>query len=340
MHLAILIINDREVYTLANPEEIISVCEKTWAEFARGKVINPARLSLNLGEEGEWPGLSAFMNAMPAYVDWLNVVGLKWVGGFWNNRRVGLPFISAVILLADPHNGIFKALIEGSIVTSLRTAAQTAIGIRYLARKDSKVVGIYGAGTQARYHIYLLSRIYPYLKYIICGTREETIQRTIDILEEKFKVKATIHIAKKPEECALESDIIVTLTTSRQPFLKPEWIKEGHLIAALGSYQELYDEAIKKANKIVIDHIEQALRRGCLKKLVEKGELTEKDIYATIGEIIIGLKHGRESNDEIILFVPIGTGMLDVAVAELIYRKALENHMGKYVILVTDKRLH
>jgi ornithine cyclodeaminase/alanine dehydrogenase-like protein (mu-crystallin family) len=85
----------------------------------------------------------------------------------------------------------------GSVVTSLRTAAQTAIGIKYLARKDSKIVGIYGAGTQARYH-YLLSRIFPHLKFIICGTREEAIQRTIDILEEKFKVKATIHVAKNP----------------------------------------------------------------------------------------------------------------------------------------------
>ena len=138
----------------------------------------------------------------------------------------------------------------------------------------------------------------------------------------------------------MESDIIVTLTTSRQPFLKPEWIREGHLIAALGSYQELYDDAIKKANKIIVDHIEQALRRGYLKKLVEKGNITEKDIYVTIGEIIIVLKRGRENNNEIILFVPIGTGMLDVAVAEIIYRKALENRAGKYVILVTDKRLH
>jgi len=335
-----LILNDREVFNLLSPKEVVEACEKTWGEFALGKVVNPAKLGLDLGERGQWPGLSAFMNAMPAYVHWLRTAGLKWAGGFWNNWRIGLPSISAIIALIDPYNGMFKAVMDGSVITSLRTAAQTAIGIKYLARKNSKVVGIYGAGTQARYHIYVLSQLYPHFKFKLHDIREESIERTLDLLERKFKVKADIEVVKKPEECAVEADVIVTLTTAQQPFLRPEWVRKGQLIAALGSYQEVYDEVIKMADKIVVDHKEQTLHRGALAKLVEKGEITEKNIYATIGEVVAGLKHGRESDEELILFIPIGTGMLDITAAELAYRKAIENRVGTYVTLILDKDIH
>ncbi|MEM2021148.1 MAG: ornithine cyclodeaminase family protein [Zestosphaera sp.] len=340
VHFATLILSDREVFTLVTPREVVDVCERTWAEFALGRVINPAKLGLDLGDTGNWPNLSAFMNAMPAYIHRLDVAGLKWAGGFWNNWRTGLPSVSAIVLLIDPHNGVFKAIIEGSVITSLRTAAQTAIGIKHLARKNIETVGIYGAGTQTRYHIYVLSQVFPHLKFRIYDPREEAVQRTLDLLDRKFRVKATVDVAKRPEECASDVDVIVTLTTAQKPFLRPEWIKEGHLIAALGSYQELYDDVIRMTSKIVVDHKEQTLHRGCLAKLAERGEITEKNFYAAIGEITAGLKPGRESDKEIILFVPIGTGMLDVATGELAYRKAVESRVGTYMILLTDKELH
>jgi len=335
-----LILDDREIFDLITPKEVVEACEKTWAEFALGRVLNPPKLTLDLGETGNWPRLSAYVNAMPAYADWLKVAGLKWAGGFFNNWRVGLPTISAVVLLIDPYNGMFKAIMEGATITALRTAAQTAIGIKHLARKDAKSVGIYGAGTQARYHIYVLSHMYPNITFKIYDIKEEAIKRTLDLLERKFKVEANIEVCKEPKECATDVDVIVTLTTAQQPFLKPEWVRKGHLIAALGSYQEVYDGVIKAADKIVADHVEQVLHRGCLKKLVERGEITEKNIYASIGEIIAGLKPGRENPDEMILFVPIGTGMLDVAVAEIVYRKAIERGAGTLITLVRDKELH
>jgi ornithine cyclodeaminase/alanine dehydrogenase len=274
------------------------------------------------------------MNAVPAYVDWLKVAGLKWAGGFWNNWRTGLPSISAVVLLIDPYNGMFKAIMEGATITSLRTAAQTALGIKYLARKGASSVGIYGAGTQSRYHIYVLSQMFPNMTFKIYDVREDAIKRTLELLESKFRVKANVEVCKEPKDCTADVDVTVTLTTAQQPFIKPEWVRKDHLIAALGSYQEVYDEVIKTADKIIVDHREQTLHRGCLKKLVERGEITEENIYSTIGEVIAGMKPGRESMDETILFIPIGTGMLDVAVAEIAYRKAVEKGAG---VLVSRK---
>ncbi|MEM2988951.1 MAG: ornithine cyclodeaminase family protein, partial [Candidatus Bathyarchaeia archaeon] len=104
----------------------------------------------------------------------------------------------------------------------------------------------------------------------------------------------------------------------------------GHALLALGSYQEYHPEAIKKADKIVVDHVEQALHRGAIKPLSERGEITAKNIHATIGEIIAGRKSGRTNGDEVIFFVPIGMGMLDIAVADIAYKRALEKGRGSY----------
>ena len=321
-----LLLSKKDIEELLTMEEVIEVTEKTYRGFGEGKVVNPAKLGLDLGESGKWPNYNAFMNAMPAYIGWLDTAGLKWAGGFWDNVKRGLPSISAMILLIDPKTGIFKAVMEGAYITALRTAAQTAVGVKYLARKDSKIVGIYGAGTQGRFQALALSNVMKIDQLKIYDVRKEAIEKYVEDISDK--ISAVIVPARTPEEAA-DADIIVTVTTSKTPFLRSEWIKEGTLIAALGSYQELYDNTIKKADKIVVDHIQQCLHRGALKALVEKGELNENDIYATIGEIVAGKKVGRVSDNEIILYIPIGTGALDVTVATIAYEKAQKKGMGQ-----------
>jgi len=320
-----LLLSKSDIEELITIDDVIKVVEKTYKEFAEGRVINPPKLSLDLGESGAWPNYNAFINAMPAYVGWLDIAGLKWAGGFWDNVKRGLPSISALILLVDPRTGIFKAVMEGAYITALRTGAATAVGVKYLARKDSKIVGIYGAGTQGRFQALALSKVMKIEQLKIYDIRKEAMERYIKEMSSKLNTEITpVDI---PEEAA-DADIVITVTTSKIPFLKSEWIKEGTLIAALGSYQELCDDTIKKANKIVVDHVQQCLHRGALKTLAERGEINENDIYATIGEIVAKKKPGRTSDDEIILYVPIGIGALDVAVAALAYKKALEKGVG------------
>jgi len=336
----ILVLSDKNVFDLLSPAEVIEICEKTWSEYTFGKVINPSKIILDLGEKGKWPGLLGSIHLMPSYVHWLSVAGFKYVGVFPNNKILGRSSISAIVILISPHSGELKAIIEGSILTSLRTAAQTAIGIKYLARGNPKTVSIYGAGSQARYHIYVLAHIYPSLSFKIYNRSIDTLERTLHVLKRKFKVEANIEVVRDPEKCAMDADVIVTVTSARDPFLRPEWVRKGQLIVSLGSYQEIYDDVIKMADKIVVDHREQAFHRGCLAKLAERGEITDKNIYATIGEIIAGYKTGRESDDELILFVPTGTGMLDVATAELAYRKAIGAGIGNHITLQQDIDIH
>lgn len=307
-------------------EEVVGAVERTWSEYALGRVVNPSKLGLDLGESGVWPGYNGFMNAMPAYVGWLDTAGLKWAGGFWNNVSLNLPSIRGMIILIDPRTGEFRAVLDGSLITALRTAAQTVVGIKYLATKEFKSIGIFGAGTQAQHHTRMFSQFFPSKEIRIYDIRKEALQKTVREIVDKVNLK--IVACDQPQGCS-RADVIVTLTTAKRPFLRAEWVREGHLIEALGSYQEVDPDAIRKADKVVVDHPEQTLHRGALRMLAEKGEMTEKDIYATIGQIIAGLKLGRENDREIIFFEPVGTGMLDVAVATVAYRKAVEKGLGK-----------
>lgn len=321
-----LLLSNIDVGSLVTFEDVVDAVERTWAEAAFGRVVNPPKLTLDLGESGTWPGYNAYMNAMPAYVGWLDSVGLKWAGGFWDNILKGRPSISAMILLVDARTGRFEAVIEGSLITALRTSAQTIVGIRYLAKKDLRSIGIYGAGTQARYHILMISKFFPSVKILLYDTQKGLAK---DLLTKiKKEVNLDMYQVEQPMACS-EADVIITLTTSKTPFLRGEWIRKGQTIAALGSYQEVYPEVIAGSDKIIVDNIQQSLHRGALKILSDKSMITEKDIFATIGEIVAGQKPGRERDEEVIFFEPIGTGMLDVAVATIVYNKAIQKGVGE-----------
>jgi ornithine cyclodeaminase/alanine dehydrogenase len=131
-----------------------------------------------------------------------------------------------------------------------------------------------------------------------------------------------------PEQAA-ESDAVVCVTTARDKFLRDDWIRPGMTVLALGSYQECEDELILKADKIIVDHVEQCLHRGALRDVHAAGRLTERNLHATIGEIVAGKKPGRTSPTERILCVPLGTGAMDIAVATMAYRRALERGLGQ-----------
>lgn len=319
------LLSNQDIKRVLNPKGVVETVEKTWAEYGQGRVLNPAKIILDMGEESDgWPHYNSHMDAMPAYVGWLDVAGLKWVGGFGNNQSKGKPYLSGMVLLIDPTNGSFKCVMDGTEITSQRTPAQSVVGIKYLAKKHAGTIGIFGAGTQALYHIRLIKAIFPSMRIKVYDPLEGVAEK---LRSEMSHEKVDIRVSTCMEECA-DADVIITLTTAKSPFLKSEWVKPGSLILLLGSNQEAFPETIMKADKIFVDHIQQTLHIGALKVLAMQGKITEHDIDATIGEIIAGLKPGRTSDNEIILFTPIGTGMLDIAVAEQAYRALVKEEIG------------
>jgi ornithine cyclodeaminase/alanine dehydrogenase len=307
-------------------KDVVEIVENTFRGMGDGTVVNPTKAALDLGEAAPWPPYKGFMNAMPAYVGWLESAGLKWVGGFRDNAARGLPFITAMTLLVDPTNGQFLAVMDGALITNLRTGAQTAVPLKYLHGGRRIRIGLYGAGAQGRTAARAIAELFEVERLAVYDIRREAAEAFAR--EMQMVLPGRIAVVESPEEAA-DSDAIVCVTTARDKFLKAAWIRPGMTVLALGSYQECEDALVLAADKIIVDHVEQCLHRGALRDVYSAGRIAEENVYATIGDVVAGKKPGRASAAERILCVPLGTGAMDVAVATVAYRRALERGLGR-----------
>ena len=297
-----LLITQEQVKSLLDMPTVLKIVEQVYRSHGEGKVIMPTKITLDLGEGRPWPPYKGFMNAMPAYLGDVDIAGIKWAGGFQDNYKVGLPYISAMILLINPKNGAFIAAMDGAHITAIRTGAASAVCAKVLARKDASVLGIIGAGIQGRMHLRAFHQVFKLREVRVFDIKEGVAEK----YREEMTAELGLNILPKKsyQEVVEGADIICTVTIGDEPMVKKEWLKKGSLVISAGSYQELEPEVVLSADKIVVDHWGQASHRGELAKLVEAGKIGEKNIHAEIGEILSGKKKGRERDDENILAVP------------------------------------
>lgn len=326
MDQATLLITQEQIKSLLDMPSAIRIVEEVYRSHGRMKVLMPPKITLDLGESRPWPPYKGYMNAMPAYLGDAEIAGIKWAGGFQDNYKIGLPFITAMILLINPKNGAFVAIMDGAHITALRTGAASAVCAKYLARKESSIVGIIGAGVQGRTHLRALHHLFKLKDVRVIDVKEGTAEA----YAREMKIETDLNISpKKSYRDVVEgADIICTLTTADEPMVRKEWLKKGSLVISAGSYQELDSKVVLSADKIVVDSWAQTSHRGELARLVEAGQLGEKNIHAEIGEILAGKKKGREREDEDILAIPIGLGSLDIGCAFEVYQKAVEKKIG------------
>lgn len=316
-----------EVKRLITMDDVIQSVEKTFCGLANGTVINPTKVTLDLGESAPYPPYEGFFNAMPAYIGYQDVAGIKWVGGIAGERKkAGLPFICGIIILANPRLGKFLAVLDGAYITDLRTGAQTAVALKYIFTDKNKLkISIFGAGMQGRTQVLAISKCFDIEELRVYDVSSQASERFKKEMQEV--VKGEIIICKEPKDACC-GDAVICVTQAKESIIKADWVKEGTVIFPMGSYQEVENAVIEQADMIIVDHVGQALHRGALKDLNQQGKITEKDIAATIGEITNGsVKLGDISNKRIIC-VPIGTGAMDVAVAGIFYERAIAQGLG------------
>ncbi len=321
-----LLLSRKEVEGLLTTQEVLESVEKTFQGMGEGTVVNPAKAGLDLGESSDYPPYKGLMNAMPAYVGWLDSAGLKWVGGFRDNPGRGLAYISSMMLLIDPQTGQFLAVMDGTAITNLRTGAQGAVALKYLHDGPAIRLGLYGAGVQARAQTQAISGVFRIEALTVYDIRREAAEAFSR--EMAPAVHGKIRVVGAPADVAADSHAVICVTQSNAKFFRESWYRPGMLLLPLGSFQECEDECILGADKIIVDHVGQCLHRGALKELSEAGRIGERNIHATIGEIVAGKRPGRTSRSERILCVAIGTGAMDVAVATVAYRRARERGLG------------
>lgn len=320
-----LLLNKETIKKLIDMNDAIKAVENTFKGIGEGAVINPAKVTLDLGETSSWPPYKGFMNAMPAYVGWLDSAGLKWVGGFLENRERNLPYLTGIILLIDPQTGKFICVAEGSFITDIRTGAQTAVALKHILSKKEIKIGLYGAGAQGHSQVEAISHVFNIKKLLVYDIKREVSNRLVEDI--KNCIKGEIEIVDTPE-LAADADVVISVTQSKDKFIKEDWIKPGTILFPMGSYQECEDGCILHADKIIVDHVEQSLHRGALRFLNKQGKLTEKDIYTTIGKIVSGENQKIISDQERVICIPVGTGAMDVAVATIAFRRAKKQQLG------------
>jgi len=321
-----VLLSQSDIESVLTMKDVIDICDKTFVGFGEGTTICPAKVGLDLGENASYPPYEGFMNAMPAYVGWLDSAGIKWAGGMLGERKkLGLPYITSLIMLINPRVGNFTAIMDGALITNWRTGAQTAVALKYLHRKQSIRIGLYGAGMQGHTQTMAIAELFDIEEVNVYDIHTPAAEQYKQDMQEI--VKGSITIVGHPQEAA-GGDAIISVTQSKDKFIQDSWIAPGTIVFPMGSYQECEDDLILNADKIIVDHIDQCLHRGVLKELADRQMIGRKDIHATIGELAAGRKGGRNSADERIVCVPIGTGAMDVAIATVVLGKACERHLG------------
>lgn len=317
-----------EVESVINMKDVVESVDRTFKGLGEGTVINPTKVTLDLGENAPYPPYEGFFNAMPAYIGYQDVAGIKWVGGILGERKkAGLPFISGMILLANPRLGTFKAVMDGAYITNLRTGAQTAVALKHIFKnRKSLNIGLYGAGMQGHTQTEAIAEVFDIGKLYVYDVYKPSA--------EKFKadmagtVKGEIILCDDPKTPTEDVDAVITVTQAKDGFLKAEWIKPGTVVLPMGSYKETEDEVILQSDAIVVDHVGQALHRGALKTLADEGKLTPDSITTTIGDLALGSYDLGDVSDKRILCLPIGTGAMDVAIAQIAYERMTAKGMG------------
>ncbi|MDP2931288.1 MAG: ornithine cyclodeaminase family protein, partial [Chloroflexota bacterium] len=281
----ILILDSRQTEELLSMREALSVVENAFRLEARGKTIMPPKLYLTL------PQYQGDFRAMPAYID--DSAGLKWVSVYPDNWKYGLPTVIATILLCDPVTGRLLAMMDGTYLTSMRTGAAGGVAVKYLARQDSSVIGIIGAGTQARTQLWAISEVLPAIKEVkVYDKRPEASQKYAEAMEARLKLKVR---AVATIEAAADADIVVAVTPATTPVIRKQHIRSGTHINAIGAdakgKEELEPEILKTA-KLIVDNIVQAAHSGEINVRISQGVITVEDIYGTLGDVVTQRKKG------------------------------------------------
>jgi alanine dehydrogenase len=328
--LGILILGDGEARALLTMRDAIEAVEEAFIEKTLGKVQTPLKTFLFYEK---YNGDHRFM---PAYLEKLDIAGVKIVNTHPENRRkYGLPTVAGIIVLADPETGKLLAIIDATWITVMKTAAASAVATKYLARDNAEILGLVGAGLQAIAHLEALVLVMKIKEVKVWSRTRETVEKFIQNMTKQYsKIKFTA--AQNVREAVENSDVVATITPSRQPIVMPDWMKPGTHINAMGAdaprKQELSSEILRKA-KIVVDDLEHCSHSGEINVPLAQGQISKHDIYGEIGEIILGRKPGRTSADEIIVFASTGVAIQDIAVAELVYRKAVMRGFGTKIDL-------
>jgi ornithine cyclodeaminase/alanine dehydrogenase-like protein (mu-crystallin family) len=303
--------------------EIVEALEVAFGEKGTGQVEMPPKPGIHPG------GGDNFIHAMPAYIPALKSAGVKWVSGFPDNHRRGLPYVTGLLILNDVATGVPLAVMDCVWITAMRTAAATALSAKYLARPESSIIGVLGCGVQGRTNVEALNVLFPLQRVIAFDVDAVAARSYADEIGTRFDLE--VAVADTPREAVSGCDLIVTagpILKKPHRTIQAGWMEEGAFASLVDFDSYWHPDAMKQVSKFCTDDLAQ------LRYYESAGYFQDiPPVHADLGELVTGQKPGRETPDERTMAANLGLALDDMAVASLIYQRAVEKGIGTWLPL-------
>ena len=333
-----LLLSKTDVQNAVTMDDVIAAVEAAYKAFQNGSVDQPPIQTMGM------PEYNAESDVKSCYNRDNSCFSIKTVGLFQDNIKGvvtyaaadggKLPNMMGNVILGDGRTGATLAIMDASLITGIRTGAAGALSSKLMARKDAHVVAIFGMGAQARMQAYALAKVRDITEIRAFDKFANDAMAAAYIADVERETGAKVVICGSVKEAAEGADILICPTPSREAYLRPEYVKPGMHIVEVGvdieSKAEVYPEVFAMADKVVCDSIAQCITRGETRNAILSGKFRQEDIYAEIGELVLGLKPGRESDEEITLFDTTGMGIQDNTTAVAVFEAAKEKGLGAW----------
>ena len=314
----ILYLSRKDVEAVNVPmSEIIEALNAMFKEKGEGRTEMPPKPGIH-------PRTDSFIHAMPAYIPSLESAGIKWVSGYPENQKKGLPYISGLLILNDTDTGIPIAVMDCTWITAKRTGAATAVAAGYLARRESATAGILACGVQGRSNLEALACVFELTKVSAYDKMPEVAQKYAKEMSKELQLD--VEVVDDPREAVAGCDIVVTsgpILKHPTPTIEPDWLEPGAFASAVDFDSYWTAAALAQIDRIATDdHAQMDLYRNM-------GYFTETPTpYADLGEIAAGRKPGRKNDTERTMAINLGLALDDMATAPLIYERAKKMGIG------------
>ena len=321
----ILYLSNQDVKKVLDLGRAIQITEQALRDHSEGRVIWSTPEDLAIKPEHGWQSWVTGCALTTEPVAGFRIRSIKAAGGSRDPSRPP-EGPRRILILSDREGGEICAIMDEDWCHAVRTAAAATVACRLLARKDAVTMAMLGAGDTARAAVPVMAKAFPLKEIRVTSRTPESRQNYAREIGKEYDLP--IRPVESTEKALKGADLVVSATTTSTPFVKDSWLTEGVTVYSIGKHQELESDVYKKVDKFVVDSWEHCKNKSDLQRMLKEKFLSEKDLYAELPEVLSGKKAGRQSDRERIFIRAIGLVNQDIAMADHIYRAALENGIG------------
>jgi ornithine cyclodeaminase/alanine dehydrogenase-like protein (mu-crystallin family) len=327
-HKGILYLSNQDVKKVLDLGRAIEITEQALCDHSESRVIWSIPEDLAIKPEQGWQSWVTGCALVTPPVAGFRIRSIKAAGGSRDPSRPAQG-PRRILILSDREGGEICAIMDEDWCHAVRTAAAATVACRLLARKGAATMAMLGAGDTARAAVPVMAKAFPLKEIRVTSRTPESRQNYAKEIGKEYGLN--IRPVDSAEEALKGADLVVSATTTSIPFVKNSWLGEGITVYSIGKHQEMESDVYKKADKFVVDSWEHCKNKSDLQRMLKEQFLSEKDLYAELPEIIAGKKPGRQSDRERIFIRAIGLVNQDIAMANWIYRRALDTGVGTYL---------